>query len=65
MAEIHAREYVTAEAATRFAEYLLANYGSDPDITWCWIIYEIYIVTMTNPTGQRWRSRIIGAEYRP
>lgn len=31
---IHAREYTTAELVARFAEYLLQNYGEDPDITW-------------------------------
>jgi hypothetical protein len=33
MAEIHAREYTTAELAARFAEYLVANYGTDR-VTW-------------------------------
>src|SRR3990172_3266246 len=31
MTAIHAREYATAELATRFAEHLMANYGIDPD----------------------------------
>ncbi|MGH2541907.1 MAG: M14 family zinc carboxypeptidase, partial [Ardenticatenaceae bacterium] len=31
---IHAREYTTAELATRFAEFLVQNYGVDPDVTW-------------------------------
>ncbi len=63
MAEIHAREYVTAETATRFAEYLLQNYGTDPEITFFVDYYNIYIVPMTNPdgrkfaeTGELWRK---------
>lgn len=53
MAEIHAREYTTAETAARFAEYLIANYGIDPDITWLLDYYKVYIVTMTNPDGRK------------
>jgi hypothetical protein len=53
MAEIHAREYVTAEAATRLAEYLLANYGADPDITWLLDYGELHLVPMTNPDGRK------------
>ena len=52
MAEIHAREYVTAETAMRFAEFLVANYGVDPDITWLLDYFQIYIVIMTNPDGR-------------
>ena len=65
MAEIHAREYVTAEAAMRFAEYLLDNYEIDPDITWLLDYFRIYIVTMTNPDGRKlaesgnyWRKNV-------
>jgi carboxypeptidase T len=54
MAEIHAREYVTAETVARFAEYLVSNYGIDPDITWLLDYYHIYIVPMTNPDGRKW-----------
>jgi carboxypeptidase T len=53
MAEIHAREYVTAETAARFAEYLVSNYGLDPDITWLLDYYHVYIVPMTNPDGRK------------
>ena len=53
MAEIHAREYVTAETAARFAEYLVSNYGIDPDITWLLDYYHVYIVPMTNPDGRK------------
>jgi carboxypeptidase T len=53
MAEIHARELVTAETATRFAEHLLTSYNSDADITWLLNYYRIYIVSMTNPDGRK------------
>ena len=53
MATIHAREYATAELATRFAEHLVANYGVNPDITWLVDYYEIHIVTQTNPDGRK------------
>jgi PKD repeat protein len=52
MAEIHAREYVTAETAMRYAEYLVQNYGADPDVTWLLDYFQVYIVTMTNPDGR-------------
>ncbi len=53
IAAIHAREYTTAETATRFAEYLLANYGTDPDVTWMLDYHEIHILLQTNPDGRK------------
>ncbi len=53
MAEIHAREYATAETATRFAEYLLENYSRDADITWLLDHHQVYILAMTNPDGRK------------
>jgi PKD repeat protein len=65
MAEIHAREYATAELATRFGEYLINNYGFDPDVTWLLDYFRVYIVTMTNPDGRKiaeggnmWRKNV-------
>ncbi len=65
MAEIHAREYVTAETAMRYAELLVNSYGVDPDITWLLDYFKVYIVTMTNPdgrkeaeSGQMWRKNV-------
>jgi carboxypeptidase T len=52
MAEIHAREYATAETALRFAEFLLENYDTNPDITWLLDRFEIHIVPMFNPDGR-------------
>jgi VCBS repeat-containing protein len=57
MAEIHAREYTTAETALRLAEYLLQNYGTDPDVTWMLDYGEIYILPMTNPDGRKWAEQ--------
>lgn len=65
IAEIHARELVTAETAMRYAEYLIANYGIDPDITWLLDYFRVNIVTMTNPDGRKlaeqgklWRKNV-------
>jgi hypothetical protein len=65
MAEIHAREYTTAETATRFAEYLLQNYGRDPEVTWLLDENEIDILPMANPDGRKqaeagilWRKNV-------
>jgi len=52
MAAIHAREYTTAEMATRFAEHLANGYGTDPDITWMLDHSEIHIVVQSNPDGR-------------
>lgn len=60
---IHAREYTTAELMTRFAEYLIDNYGVDADATWLLDEHEIHLMLQTNPdgrkqaeTGRSWRK---------
>jgi carboxypeptidase T len=53
MGAIHAREYVTAELAARFAEYLVNDYGSDPDITWLLDYNELQILPVANPDGRK------------
>ncbi|MBX3014969.1 MAG: hypothetical protein KF832_25835 [Caldilineaceae bacterium] len=65
---IHAREYTTAELATRFAETLVAQYGVDPDVTWLLDYTEIHLVPQTNPdgrkkaeAGQLWRKNVNSA----
>ncbi|WP_223787352.1 M14 family zinc carboxypeptidase [Marinicella meishanensis] len=50
---IHAREYTTAELNTRFAEHLLAQYGTDPDVTWILDHHEIHLSLITNPDGRK------------
>jgi len=53
MAAIHAREYTTAETATRFAESLVARYGVDADVTWLLDTTEVHIVAQANPDGRK------------
>jgi hypothetical protein len=60
---IHAREYTTAELMLRFAEQLLAGYGTDADATWILDEHEIHLLLHTNPdgrkhaeTGESWRK---------
>jgi carboxypeptidase T len=53
MGAIHAREYVTAELAARFAEYLVNAYGNDPDITWLLDYNEVQILPVANPDGRK------------
>lgn len=53
MAEVHAREYTTAEMATRFIENLANNYNNNADIHWLLDFYEIHVVPMTNPDGRK------------
>ena len=50
---IHAREYTTAELATRFAEKLVNEYGVDPDITWLLDNYEFHLMPQVNPDGRK------------
>ena len=65
MAAVHAREYATAELATRFGEYLLANYGSDADATWLLDHHEVHLMLQANPDGRKiaeggdlWRKNV-------
>ncbi len=53
MGAVHAREYATAEAVTRFAEHLLAEYGLDPDVTWLLDRHEIHVLLQANPDGRK------------
>lgn len=50
---IHAREFSTAELATRFAEYLVDNYDQDPEATWLLDYFEIHITPQANPDGRK------------
>ena len=53
MASMHAREYAPAELTTRFAEYLIDNYGVDPDVTWLLDYTEIHLLLQANPDGRK------------
>jgi hypothetical protein len=50
---IHAREYATAELNTRFAQYMIINYGIDADVTWILDHHEIHLSLVTNPDGRK------------
>ena len=50
---IHAREYAPVELNTRFAEYLVANYGVDADVTWLLDEHEIHLLLVANPDGRK------------
>ncbi|MCP4539524.1 MAG: DUF11 domain-containing protein [Chloroflexi bacterium] len=53
MTAVHAREYTTAELNTRFAEYLIDNYGTDPDVTWLLDHHEMHLLLQSNPDGRK------------
>ena len=53
MANIHARELVTPETALYFTEYLVDNYGTDPDTTWIVDYHEVYVIITANPDGRQ------------
>ncbi|PTA67864.1 M14 family zinc carboxypeptidase [Deinococcus arcticus] len=64
-ASIHAREYTPAELSTRFAEYLVSNYGKDADVTWMLDSQEVWLVLQSNPDGRKkaeagasWRKNV-------
>jgi hypothetical protein len=52
-AAIHAREYTPAELVTRFAELLVTNYDTDPDITWILDHHEVHLMLQANPDGRK------------
>ncbi len=53
MGAIHAREYVTAETALRFAEKMVNGYGTDADATWLLDNYELHVLPQANPDGRK------------
>lgn len=66
---IHAREYPPAEIATRFAEWLVHNYGTDPEATWLVDHNDFRLVLQANPDGRKiaedgewWRKNVNDAE---
>ena len=50
---LHAREYATAELAIRFAEQLVAGYGTDADATWLLDHHEVHLMLHANPDGRK------------
>ncbi len=62
---IHAREYTPAELVTRFGEWLVNGYGTDPEATWLMDNYTFYLVLQANPDGRKkaetglsWRKNV-------
>ena len=62
---IHAREYVPAELATRFAEGLVNGYGTDAEATWLLDNFAFQVVLQANPDGRKkaeagasWRKNV-------
>jgi hypothetical protein len=51
MGNHHAREIMSVDIPLRFAQYLLANYGTNPDVTEMVNTREIFFVPMVNPDG--------------
>ena len=47
----HAREIMSGEFGILFADYLCANYGTDPVVTWLMDNRELYLVSIVNPDG--------------
>jgi carboxypeptidase T len=47
----HAREHLSVEVPLMFAEYLINEYGKNPDVTRLVDSREIYIVPIVNPDG--------------
>ena len=54
---IHAREYATTELVTRFAEDLVAGYGTRADTTWLLDNTEIHVVPVLNPDGRKFAEQ--------
>jgi hypothetical protein len=50
---IHAREYTPAEIGTRFSEWLVNNYGTDPEATWLVDHNDFHLVVMANPDARK------------
>lgn len=57
LASIHAREYTPAELLTRFAEWLVDNYGKDGEATWLLDNFRFHFVMQGNPDGRKRAER--------
>jgi hypothetical protein len=53
----HGNETISVEVCYYMAEYLLENYGTDPQVTWLVDEREIWIIPMLNPDGHTAGSR--------
>ena len=59
----HAREIMSVEVPLLFAEYLLANYGTSPQVTALVDEREIWIVPMLNPDGHVYVQNNHGGDW--
>ncbi len=50
---IHAREYAPAELNTRFGEWLVDHYGSDPEATWLVDHNDFRLILEANPDARK------------
>jgi hypothetical protein len=41
------------EVAMRFAEHLVSEHGSDPDVTWILDYHEVHVIAIANPDGRK------------
>ncbi len=53
MSSMHAREYAPAELNLRFAEYLVENYATNPDVTWILDYTDLFLMFQSNPDGRK------------
>jgi len=53
MSSASGRDYAPAELNTRFAQYLVEQYGVDPDVTWILDYHEIHLLLQANPDGRK------------
>ncbi|MBK8257199.1 MAG: peptidase M14 [Polyangiaceae bacterium] len=53
MGGFHAREYPGPELAMRFAEQVVAGYGTDAEATWLLDNFELHVFPQTNPDGRK------------
>jgi hypothetical protein len=54
---IHAREYSTNEVVTRFAEYLVGQYGLDANATWLLDYFRVDLNPVVNPDGRKFAEQ--------
>jgi hypothetical protein len=52
LSDLHARDLAPVELSLRFAEQLLSDYGTDPEVTWLLDEAEIQILLVANPDGR-------------
>ncbi len=53
MSGLHAREYTPVQLNLKFAEWLLANYGTNAEATWLVDHNEFHVLLQANPDGRK------------